>query len=270
MNLYGHTEQEANPPNQISRVTTKPSPYLNVYYNDFIVKTVLDTGATVSLINERLAKYLGLKISPSSQSATQADGKSDLEIIGETRFSMSRKNLTLYFEGLVVRDLEVDVLAGIPFMEHNDIGVWPSRKQIWIGSQQVLYETTNQLSTSKSAQIKRVSSFPVISDREITLFPNDYLDVKCTDTPKDSTYLIDPAVDNDWITPDIALSVDGNIKICNKSCLPVKLCKNETIASILNVTDSCPSYQFDSNSKHPLPLLEQTVSFNTLVVGSTS
>ena len=264
MNLYGHTEQETTPPNQISRVTTKPSPYLNAYYNEFIVKTVLDTGATVSLINERLAKYLGLTISPSSQSATQADGKSDLDIIGETRFSMSRKNLTLYFEGLVVRDLEVDVLAGIPFMEHNDIGVWPSRKQIWIGSQQVLYETTNQLSTSKSAQIKRVSSFPVISDREITLFPNDYLDVKCTDTPKDSTYLIDPAVDNDWITPDIALSVDGNIRIRNNSCLPVKLCKNETIASILNVTDSCPSYQFDSNSEkcEPAPQKIYDIKFN--------
>ena len=131
-------DSNTTPSNQVSRVTTKPSPFLNAYYYDFVVRTVLDTGATVNLINERLANYLGLPITPSSLSATQADWKSDLNVVGEARFSLTRNNVTLYFEGLVIRDLEVDVLGGIPFFEHNDIGMWPKRKQIWIGNQPVI------------------------------------------------------------------------------------------------------------------------------------
>ena len=240
-------DSNTTPSNQVSRVTTKPSPFLNAYYYDFVVRTVLDTGATVNLINERLANYLGLPITPSSQSATQADGKSDLNVVGEARFSLTRNNVTLYFEGLVIRDLEVDVLGGIPFLEHNDIGVWPKRKQIWIGNQPVIYETTN-LTISSGAQIKRVSSYPAISSSTTTLFPNDYLEVKCNDASKDSSYLIEPTLEHDWITPDITDSVDGNVRIHNTSCLPVKVEQNETIASILLVKDNCYQYQEETTS----------------------
>lgn len=37
---------------------------------------------------------------------------------------------TLYFEGLVVDNLDVDILAGIPFMEYTDKSVRPAKRQL--------------------------------------------------------------------------------------------------------------------------------------------
>ena len=102
-------------------------------YNDLAIAIVLDTGATVNLINEILAKRLTLNITPASQSATQADGISDLEVVGETRFTVQRGNIRLYFEGLVVRGLETGILAGVPFMEENDVWVRPKLRKLALG-----------------------------------------------------------------------------------------------------------------------------------------
>jgi len=44
-----------------------------------------------------------------------------LEVVGETHLSFTRANREFSFEGLVVENLDVDVLAGTPFMETNDI-----------------------------------------------------------------------------------------------------------------------------------------------------
>ena len=47
------------------------------------------------------------------------------DVVGHTRFSLSFNGLHLLFDGVVVRDLEGDVL---PCMEMNDILVRPSRQ----------------------------------------------------------------------------------------------------------------------------------------------
>ena len=89
------------------RVTTCPSPYLNVYVNNQSpVKFIIDTGATVNMIHESTANQFGLLITPSTQTATQADGKSEIEIVGETRFSVRRDDKLLEFEGLVARKMD--------------------------------------------------------------------------------------------------------------------------------------------------------------------
>ena len=41
-------------------------------------------------------------------------------MIGETHLSLSRNGKSLTLEALVVEDLDVDVLAGTPFMTTND------------------------------------------------------------------------------------------------------------------------------------------------------
>ena len=87
----------------------------------------------MNMIHEAIATQLGLDIVPSSQIATQADGKSEIEIIGETRFSVTRDNQPLHFEGLVARRMDTDVLAGIPFIGYNNISIHPAINIVKIG-----------------------------------------------------------------------------------------------------------------------------------------
>lgn len=75
-----------------------------------------------------------IQISNSSQSAHQADGSSPLKVIGEARMSFTRGDHILHFEGLVVENLDVEILAGIPFIERNDVSIRPSKRQIAIGN----------------------------------------------------------------------------------------------------------------------------------------
>lgn len=80
------------------------------------------------------ATKLNAKITGSSQPARQADGSSPLKVLGETRLHFTRDEHELYFEGLVVENLDTEVLAGIPFMEMNDISIRPSRREVCIGN----------------------------------------------------------------------------------------------------------------------------------------
>ena len=72
------------------------------------------------MIRHSTAQKLGCVIEKSSQSAHQADGSSPLSIVGETSIALIRDNYTFTFNGLVVENLDVEILAGTPFMETND------------------------------------------------------------------------------------------------------------------------------------------------------
>lgn len=82
------------------------------------------------MIKASCATRLGIKVTTSSRSAHQADGSSLLHVIGDTRTSFSRDGYALYFEGLVVENLDIDILAGVPFIK-NHISIRPS-KQVMI------------------------------------------------------------------------------------------------------------------------------------------
>ena len=92
------------------------------------------------MIRASLAKYIGARITKSSQSALQADGLTPLSIIAETRLPLTRCGRTLTLELLVFEDLDVEKLAGTPFMTTNDIAVRPAKHEIIIaGSDTVCY-----------------------------------------------------------------------------------------------------------------------------------
>lgn len=61
------------------------------------------------------ARHLGCPITSSAQSVQQADGSSQLQVVRELRTAFTRDNIDLTFEGLIVEDLDVEVLAGTPF-----------------------------------------------------------------------------------------------------------------------------------------------------------
>ncbi|CAH3165626.1 unnamed protein product, partial [Porites evermanni] len=100
---------------------TRQSPYMDVFHGHRVVRITIDSGATGNMIRHSTAKHLGCPIISCAQSVQRADGSSQLQVVGEMRTSFTRDNTDFTFEGLVVEDLDVEVLAGTPFMEENDV-----------------------------------------------------------------------------------------------------------------------------------------------------
>ena len=115
------------------RIQTRQSPYMDVFHGHHVIRVTIDSGATGNMIRYSLVKRLGFEIIPSAQSVHQADGCSKLHVVGETLISFTRDNKEFKFEGLVVGNLDLDVLAGTPFMEVNDIAVRLAKREVTLG-----------------------------------------------------------------------------------------------------------------------------------------
>ena len=65
-------------------------------------------------------------------------------IVGLSCFTLVHKEYELWFDGFViaddvdlVMDMHVEILAGAPFMEQNDVAVGPSKHRITFGDSEV-------------------------------------------------------------------------------------------------------------------------------------
>ena len=120
--------------------------------------------------------------------AHQADGSSQLQILGETRLTFSRDG----HEGLVVKNLDTDILAGIPFMQKNDISIRPAKYQIRIGNDSVYtydhFHPESQVHTIRRAQVLRAPS------KGTTVWPGEYLEISVPEEIfiTDDTFAIEP------------------------------------------------------------------------------
>ena len=114
------------------RVQISQSPYLNVFYKHIPLKVVIDSGAETNMIRESVAKQFGASVQNSSHQALQADGQSSLIVTGETSITFNCGRHSFILEALVVSNLECDVLAGVPFMIHNDISIRPSKRLVLV------------------------------------------------------------------------------------------------------------------------------------------
>ena len=102
------------------RVQTRQAPFMDVFHGHHVIRVTINSGATVNMIRHSTVKRLGSQIVSRAQSVHQADGSSKLKVVGEARISFSRDSRVFSFEGIVVENLDVDLLAGTPFMEAND------------------------------------------------------------------------------------------------------------------------------------------------------
>ena len=109
--------------------------------------------------------------------------------------TLSRENTDLYLEALVVSDLDVDILAGIPFMTHNDISVRPAKQQINIkGCDPIKYgpSTSDQMEN----RIRRAQAF-VLKAKSCTVWPGSFVEFDIpVDFNSDSVVAIEPRTDN--------------------------------------------------------------------------
>ena len=105
----------------VSRLSTKQSPQFNVFYHHHSLKLTLDTGAETSMIKASVTRSIATPTVKKSQQALQADRVTPLVVAGETHLTVSQAGKHLTLATLVVEDLDIDVLAGTPFMITNSI-----------------------------------------------------------------------------------------------------------------------------------------------------
>ena len=114
------------------------SPHINVFYRQHSIRLTLDTGATTNVIRATFAKAINLPLTPASQLARQADGVTPLHVIGEVYSELTRGQHTFKLDALVVEQLDVDVLAGNPFLALNDIATRPAKRHIVINGSEII------------------------------------------------------------------------------------------------------------------------------------
>ena len=73
---------------------------------------------------------------------TQADGKSQLEIVGQAKFTAVRGKIKFIFEGYVARVLHAEILCGGPFMETNKLVQELHKKRIVVDGKHVFLENS--------------------------------------------------------------------------------------------------------------------------------
>ena len=159
-------------PSSTKRFQIKCSPIVNMTYKHYNISTTLDTGSETNMINESTARLIHAPITPSFQSAVQADGHSELSSTGETRINLTFHNKTFSLEALVVKNLDGDVIAGIPFLSEHDITLKPSKRQInFNDGSSYVYNSHRTL--KHPANVKRASSY-ILRAPATTLWPDQF------------------------------------------------------------------------------------------------
>ena len=216
----------------IRRVNVRSSPFFHSFYKHSPLSVILDTGAETSLMKSAVARSIDCPIHPTTQTAYQADGKTPLKVLGETHISLFRDDIELKFSGLIVDNLDVDILAGVPFMEDNDIGVRPRGKLISIGDNYSFRYDGNALHiANKRSCILRTTA-------RSTVWPGEFLDVKIPgkeSTLHDSLVAIEPHASStscEWPSPGIYQSVSGTIRLVNNTDTPQNFSKHAHIAMV--------------------------------------
>ena len=233
-----HLLVQASPP--VRRVQTAISPFFYAFYQHHIVKILVDTGATSSLINTSFARRVGLNIEPTTQGAKQLD-KSLLHVSGEVHFSVTYGEFDLHVEGLINGSLDYDILAGIPFCEKNMIDVLCSRQLISINGTLIPYGSRPE---SIQHSVFRAESVILRNDRERVLFPGEYLEISSNELAnyESDEVAIEPRTDSplqgSWPSPTISRVIQGSIRIPNQSAEPIKINKCQHFAQIRRVTTS--------------------------------
>ena len=265
------------------RVQPHPSPYLPVYCGVNPLRVTLDTGAEVNLIHASVAAATDCPVSKSNQKAYQADGHSPLAVVGETTLSLSRGDHVLTLQALVVNDLDVDVLAGTPFMSTNDVSVRPAERSVSIG-ECVVFRYDDVAHDPASSSARRVQCLVRSPPSPVTLWPGEYVELAVPDMDPDGPVSVEPWMSpvgkmdvTPWPHPTVSSVVAGKLRVPNNTDSPIVLKK--TLMSVKCTL--CLLHLRPGRPLHSLPLRRPralrplwspstpTVSYQTLCVLSS-
>ena len=130
------------------------------------------------MIKASVARQVGAIIHKTRQTALQADGITPLIVVGEVHFNVNRDHVDLHLDALAVEELDVDILAGTPFMALNDISVRPSLQQISIQDSHISYYGAEGPDPPQN-HVRRTQSHVLrASPSSTVIWPGEYIDIQ--------------------------------------------------------------------------------------------
>ncbi|KAK2547365.1 hypothetical protein P5673_032733 [Acropora cervicornis] len=180
-----------------------------------------------------------------SQQALQADGVTPLVVVGETHFTLSRADKRLTLDALVVEDLDVDALAGSPFMITNDISVRLAKGQVLIQGSEILAHNPESNASSQAHAVRRTQSYVLRSSAPTTVILSwEYLEL---DIPPN----LDPDCTLAMEPPHIVEAVANRVRILNNTTEPRTVRRHEHLYQARHTTTVAPTSPPDES--HPSP-----------------
>ena len=163
-------------------------------------------------------------------------------MIDETPLTLSRSNHHLMLDALVVDDLDVNVLAGTPFLIANDITVRPAKCQIRIRDSETIVYTSSEARNSQSDVVRRAHSYVLQSTSPASVvWPGEYLELDVPpDLGEDRAIAIEPHIPSSWPPPQILDTVGNKVRRINSTDEPKAIRRHEHLCHALP-TDSTPS-----------------------------
>ena len=228
--------------NSTHRVNIVQSPYLDVHYEHHAIRLTLDCGATTNMIRASAAHRMGVPMKKASQCAHQADGVTPLDIVGECHVTVFRSGRPMVLSALVVDKLDVDILAGTPFMVYNDIAVRPARREIVIKGDQVVVYGEQSVRNAPSVRRTQALLLRGPSQRSVIL-PGEFIELQLpNETQPDALWALEPRYDNrlvsgdEWPPSQEIQSVDHVLRVMNSSPAPVTVRKHEHLCQVRYVS----------------------------------
>ena len=121
------------------RVSTRKSPKMQCFFGHIPITLLLDSGAESNLMGENTCKQMGLQYSKTNQGAQQVDMKTPLPVVGEISGIKITKGAHVFMlDALITKDDIGDIVAGEPFLEHNDVAIRPAKQQIIIKGREII------------------------------------------------------------------------------------------------------------------------------------
>jgi hypothetical protein len=152
-----------------------------------------------------------------------------------------------------VRELDVDILAGNPFLDRNDIAVRVATREITIGGSDTF--TYSREASKSASSIRRTQATVLRSPCQTVVLPGEYLELETPeDLDPDSEWLLEPRSDTAvnskqkperaWPEHQEILSVGNTLRVVNSSTEPILLRRNEHFCQIRKSdTPSTPTHQ---------------------------
>ena len=170
----------------------------------------------------------------------------------------------------------MDVLAGVPFMDTNDISIRPAKQELKLGDGTIYHYGIVQQSGPRIVRQALILRSPVTT----TLWPGDFIEL---DVPSDialanpvalepriTTYINNQLPTSRIWPPNILTSIGGKVRIPNDTTYPIKLRKHDQFCHIHQVSTQVESISTSIyNSGEPQQQVQSALPFSRSIILDT-
>ena len=218
----------------------------------FTIEVITDTGAEVSIISDRIARAIGVRVVKTISGANQVD-KMPLNVQGMITIPVTHGRFTWVFNALVCSGVGDVCIGGNPFLCQG-ITPLPSKRCILLESNQdsLRIPWRPELGNNNCQNFTSVGLWR--TEESCTIFPGDFLQVKAPPTiamlgdvrvfisPRNSkakmTFMDENRIEETMFPlPGFTHVIDGNVMLPNTSNFPVIISKNLQLADVRMVSD---------------------------------